>query len=55
MPAQSITVHENNTAQHAAVINARFAVALGKERPQTLHLFVHQPKQVTHLQSQHRG
>ncbi len=52
-PAQTIAVHENDAAQHAAVINTRFAVALGKKRSQTLHLLVRQPKQVAHLQSPH--
>ncbi|OAG71659.1 hypothetical protein A0J51_03154 [Gluconobacter japonicus] len=54
-PAHTIAVHKNDAAQHTAVINARFAVALGKKRPQTFHLFVRQPKQVAHLQSPHRA
>lgn len=29
----------------------RFTLALGKERSQTLHLFIRQPKLVAHLQS----
>ncbi|OUJ04460.1 hypothetical protein HK24_13700 [Gluconobacter sp. DsW_058] len=54
-PAHPITVHENDATQHTTVINTGSAVALGKERPQTLHLFVRQPKQIAHLQSPHRA
>ncbi|GLQ61696.1 hypothetical protein GCM10007867_05410 [Gluconobacter cerinus] len=34
-PAHTIAVHKNDTAQHTAVIDARFSVALAKEPPQT--------------------
>jgi hypothetical protein len=50
-PAQTISVHENDPAQHTTVINARFAMALREKGPQTVHLLLRQPIQVIHLQS----
>ncbi|KXV26738.1 hypothetical protein AD937_06660 [Gluconobacter japonicus] len=50
-PTQAITVQKNDAVQYTAVINARFAVALRKERSQTLYLFIRQSIQVAHLQS----
>lgn len=44
---------EHNPAQHPPNVNAWLAVALGKERPQPLHLLFRQPKRVAHTQSPH--
>ncbi|KXV41862.1 hypothetical protein AD942_01000, partial [Gluconobacter japonicus] len=35
--------------------DARFAVALWEKGPQTIHLFIRQPKQVAHLQPPRRA
>jgi len=42
-PAQIISVHENDPAQHTTVINARFAMALREKGRQTDHLLARQP------------
>lgn len=47
-PAQPIGVDEDDAAHHPPVIHTRLAVALEKERPQSLHLIVRQQKQVAH-------
>ncbi|GEM16791.1 hypothetical protein NBRC3293_1288 [Gluconobacter oxydans NBRC 3293] len=39
---EAVPIDKNDPTQHSAVINASFAVALGKKRPQTVHLFVSQ-------------
>ena len=54
-PTHTIAIHKNDAAQHAAVINSEFTMALRKKGPQTLHLFIRQLKQVAHLQSPHRA
>jgi len=47
-PPQTVAVDEDDAAQHLPIIDARLALALGKERPQPFHLLVRQPKQVPH-------
>ena len=47
-PPQPIAIDEDYAAQHAPVIDPRLAMALGKERPQPLHLRFGQPEQVAH-------
>lgn len=44
-PAQPVAVNEHDPARHLAIIITRFAVALGRERPQPLNLLVSQPNQ----------
>ena len=42
-PAQAIAIDEDNAAQNPSIIDARHAMALGKVRPQPLHLSLAQP------------
>lgn len=43
-PPQPVAIEEYNAAKHTPIIDARLAVALGKEALQTSHLRVAQPK-----------
>lgn len=44
VPAQAVPIDKNDATQHTAVINADSTVALLEKGPQTLYLFVRQPK-----------
>lgn len=47
-PPQPIAIYEDYATQNAPVINARYAMALGEEGFQTLHLRVSQPEKIAH-------
>src|SRR5690606_21664807 len=47
-PAQAIAIDEDYAAEDATIINTGLAMALGKERLQTLHLGVRQPVKIAH-------
>ena len=47
-PPQPIAIDEDYAAEDAPVVNAGLAMALGKERLQTLYLRVAQPEQVAY-------
>lgn len=47
-PPQAIAIDEYYAAQNAPVVDAGLAMALGKERPQPLHLRIRQPKKIVH-------
>ena len=47
-PPQPIAIDEDNPTQHAPVIDAWRAMALGKERLKAFDLRLSQPKQVAH-------
>lgn len=48
-PPYAIAIDEDNPAQHAAVINARFAMGLREKGLKTRHLPIAQPKQIRHV------
>ena len=47
-PPQAIAVDEDYAAQNATIIDARLAMALGKERLKPRHLRVSQPEKIAH-------
>ena len=47
-PAQAIAIDEDHATENAAVIDARLAMGLGKERLEALHLSVGKPVKVAY-------
>ena len=47
-PAQAIAIEEDYAAQHTEIIDARLAMALGKEGFKPRHLRVTQPEKIAH-------
>jgi hypothetical protein len=54
-PPQPIAIDEDNTTEHAPVINARHTMALRKIRPEPRHLSFAQPVKIAHNPPSVRG
>ena len=54
-PPQPIAIDEDNTAEHATVINAWHTMALREIRPEPRHLSFTQPAKITHITPSVRG